>query len=291
MNRHPIREFGRAVRNRCHPLYHARRSSLGRVVIRMVDRPVWLSVPGFGFRVRGRLLTHGLGYSLVGSQEVNPEALVRACVRQFSIRSFWDVGSNFGYYSWLVKSLQPGVEMVLIEPLPANARLIRATLDRNRFSGDLLLVAAASDHAGEGVLRADVLSGATSTMENRKKTFEEHHAGVAAHNLTVPMVSIDEIRRNRTAIDLMKIDVEGHEAAVLRGARETIVRDQPVILIECGHPGRECLNVLISSGYCVIDADHLGLDRAEDAQNFLCLPPRYSDSANFLLQDARSHLS
>lgn len=259
--------------------------------MRMIDRPVWLSIPGFRFQVRGRLLTHGLAYSVVGSQEVNPEALVRACICDLGIQTFWDIGANFGYYSWLVKSLQPTAENVLIEPLPSNAQLIRATLDRNKFSNDLLLVTAASDHAGKGILKADLLGGATSTMEQQTETFEERHMGVAAHELSVPLVSIDEVRRTRTAIHMMKIDVEGHEAKVLRGATETLERDQPVILIECGHPDRACLQILTRAGYRLIDADQLTTSPAAESQNFLCLPPRYADSADAILRSARAYLN
>jgi len=232
-----------------------------------------------------------LAYSVVGSQEVNPEALLRACVCNFGIQTFWDIGANFGYYSWLVKSLQPNAEIVLIEPLPSNAQLIRATLARNKFFNDVLLVAAASDHAGEDILKADLLGGATSTMERQVETFEERHMGIAAHELSVPLVSIDEIRKTRTPIHMMKIDVEGHEATVLRGARETLKRDQPVILIECGHPGRACLQILTSVGYRLIDADQLTAYPAEGSQNFLCLPPRYGDSVESIVESARGYLS
>lgn len=212
-----MRALIRTIRERYHPLYYARKSRLGRSVIRRLDRPAWLSLPGVRFRVRGRLLTHGVAYSLVGSQEKGPEALIRACLHQFKIRSFWDVGSNIGYYAWLMKSAAPELELVLIEPLAANAALIRATLEREGFSNTELIVAGASDHGGVGLLRADQLAGSTSTFETQGQTFEERHMDIPSERFKVPLVAIDEVRDSHGPIDFMKIDVEGHEESVLRG--------------------------------------------------------------------------
>lgn len=279
----------RAIRERFHPLFHLRRSALGRFLIRLVDRPGWLSIPGVKFPVRGQLLTHGLTYAAIGSQEVGPEALTRVCLRHFKSASFWDIGSNIGYYAWLAKSENPEIELVIIEPLPANAALIRGTLDRNRFAATLL-VAGASDHPGSGILRADHLSGSTSTLENAGPTFEERYAGVHAEPLEVPLVTIDEIRDSHGPIGFMKIDVEGHEGAVIGGAQAAICRDQPILFIECCHPGHSCLDFLTLQGYRVVDADHLSVECSDGASNFFCFPARFADSVETVLEISRNQL-
>ena len=46
------------------------------------------------------------------------------------IRRFVDVGSNFGYYTWLLKTCAPRLTVELLEPEPENLELIRATLAR-----------------------------------------------------------------------------------------------------------------------------------------------------------------
>jgi len=57
-------------------------------------------------------------------------------------------------------------------------------------------------------------------------------------NMTVPAVKIDSL--DLSGITFMKIDVEGYELPVLRGARETITRDRPIIVVEqkAGHAAR-----------------------------------------------------
>jgi FkbM family methyltransferase len=280
-----MRAVLQAIRQRFHPLHHSRKSVLGRLVLRAADRPTWISVPGVRFKVRGQRLSHGLSYGLIGSQERNPQALALACVHQLKFRSFWDVGANFGYYSWLLKSAVPDLKVVLIEPLPANAELIRATIRRNRFTDVHLIEAGASASPGAGVLRADVLSGATSSL-NDEMTFEQLHFGVAPKLVTVPLVSIDSVREQHGPVDFVKIDVEGHEAAGLQGAVETIARDQPVFFIECSHPGHQCLGVLESAGYLIVDGDKLSVGSSESI-NFFCFPPRYQRSIEALLHLAR----
>jgi hypothetical protein len=57
--RNPLQQ----LRERFHPLYYARKSAMGRFAIRLADKPVWLSVSGISFKVRGRLVTHGLAFA------------------------------------------------------------------------------------------------------------------------------------------------------------------------------------------------------------------------------------
>lgn len=277
----------RKVRQQFHPLFYARKSRFGRLAIHMIDRPVWLAIKDVNFKVRGRLLTHGLAFAAIGSQEINPEALAMTCMQQLDLHSFWDVGANIGYYSWLMKTIRPEIEVVLLEPLPSNLALIKNTIQRHAFPRLTLIPAAASDSSGEGVLNADVLAGATSTLEQEGTTFEERHWGIASSPIKISLVSIDAIHPGHDRIDFMKIDVEGHEKSVLQGASETIASDQPIIFIECGHPGHPCLNSLIAAGYTIVNADKLSLECTESGSNYFCIPPRFSSSVEMLLTTAR----
>ncbi|MBT9331823.1 FkbM family methyltransferase [Paracidobacterium acidisoli] len=279
----------RAFREQFHPLFYLRKSKLGRGAIRLVDRPAWISVPGVGFPVRGLLVTHGLAFAATGSQEPSCEALVLSCVRHLELRSFWDVGANIGHYTWLLKTAVPHLSVVLFEALPANAALIRQTLDRCSFPDITLVSAGVSEQAGTALLRTNAVAGATSSLESEGATFEERHWGVPAGTLSIPLVSIDEQRAHHGSIDLMKIDVEGHEAAVLRGAQQTIDSDQPILFVECGHPNHACLLSLENQGYRIIDADHLTTDLRPDVSisNYFGFPSRFSSQVDEVLAAAR----
>ncbi|HEV2464307.1 MAG TPA: FkbM family methyltransferase [Acidobacteriaceae bacterium] len=252
-------------------------------MLRAADTPTWLSIPSVDFPVRGQRITHGLSYAIIGSQERNPASLALACLRLLKFRTFWDIGANFGYYSWLMKSANADLEIMMVEPLPANASLIRETIIRNCFRDVDLTEAAASDAPGRGALHADDISGSTSSL-NDEETFEQRHFGIAPRTMPVSLVSIDSLRASRARIDFMKIDVEGHEAATLRGAEATIARDQPVLLVECAHPEHQCLNAL--DGYTIVDADRLTRSCEEGSANFFCFPKHRSDAIDAVLAKA-----
>jgi FkbM family methyltransferase len=279
------------VRERFHPLYYARKSSAGRLAIRLLDRPAWLSVPGVTFKVRGRLVTHGLAFAAVGSQEPGSEALALTCVDHLKLQSFWDVGANIGHYTWLLKSASPRLRAVLFEPSPQNADLVRATLQRNQLPCVELIAAGAGDCNGRGYLRVDSLAGATSTLDHSaEQTFEEQHFGIPAERIPISVVTIDNERARRARADLLKIDVEGFEAAVLRGARRTLAADQPVLFIECFHPGHACLQPLEREGYRFVDGDRLQTHLSPDSANFFGFPRRFHSEIDSLLTKARDRL-
>lgn len=53
----------------------------------------------------------------------------------------------------------------------------------------------------------------------------------------VKVTRIDDVIPADQRIDLVKLDIEGHELAALKGARATIERNRPLILFECGAEG------------------------------------------------------
>jgi len=264
---------------------------MGRSAIRLIDLPVWLSVPGVSFKVRGRLVTHGIAFAAIGSQEPGSEALALTCVDHLHIKSFWDVGANIGHYTWLLKSAAPLLRAVLFEADPQNARLVQETLTKNHLPGVELIAAGAGDCNGSGYLRVDSLAGATSTLDlSTKQTFEEQHFGIPAEKIPISVVTIDKERAHRQPVDLLKIDVEGYEAAVLRGARRTIGADQPILFIECFHRGHGCLEPLEQEGYRFIDGDRLEAQPSQNSSNFFGFPRKFHSEIPSLLTKARARL-
>src|SRR5205823_1478851 len=60
--------------------------------------------------------------------------------------------------------------------------------------------------------------------------------GLKVHTVQVPMSRLDE--SDLGAIGFIKVDVEGHELAVMRGAAETLKRHHPALLIEAASQHR-----------------------------------------------------
>jgi FkbM family methyltransferase len=135
-------------------------------------------------------------------------------------RSAIDVGANYGVYSFFMA--QYAAHVTAIEPNPKYANFVRRALPSVE-----VVEAAASDHLGVANLRLPAPSAmfGMATVED-----ENSLGGVETAAIPVRLLTIDSL--NMTNVGLIKIDVEGHELAVLRGAETTIDRDGPAILIE-----------------------------------------------------------
>ena len=148
--------------------------------------------------------------------------------------SFWDVGANIGFYSWLSQSLQPSVPVEAFEPDTRNAALMRMTMDRARIEGVTLHPIALGDQMGTAQFAFDDVSGLTGSVTTPDGIRLANMLYGCTRTADVAISTIDEIRSQRSRrVTLMKIDVEGHEAAVIRGGLQTLASDRPVILMEC----------------------------------------------------------
>jgi len=121
-----------------------------------------------------------------------------------------DVGANVGYHALLAAKL--GARVVAVEPVPWTLELLRANVWRH--GADVEIVeAAASDSEGTAHIALD----------------PDHRSGaqMAAEGLVVPTFPLD-VLVPEGAVDVLKIDVEGAEPMVLRGAVEILERS-PVL--------------------------------------------------------------
>ncbi len=150
-----------------------------------------------------------------------------------------DVGGHIGYHALGFAAHQPAARVVSFEPNPANLARLRANLDRN---ADLaaridVLPTALADRSGELTLVAsDDVDGGGSSCSFLAGS-ETPFAGAAYDafgRTTVAVRTIDELAYDgsRPAPSLIKVDVEGAELRVLRGASRTIDQLAPAWLIE-----------------------------------------------------------
>jgi FkbM family methyltransferase len=127
-----------------------------------------------------------------------------------------DVGANVGAYALLMGQwVGPGGRVFAFEPAPDAYDGLRRHVELNRLGEIVAPVrAAVAAASGRAALLADGIAGT-----NRLSTSADPSAA------TVETVSLDEFcARERIAPSLIKIDVEGAELEVLRGARETLRR-------------------------------------------------------------------
>jgi FkbM family methyltransferase len=138
-----------------------------------------------------------------------------------------DVGANVGVHTVrLAKLVGPGGKVIAVEPDEEVAHRARRNIMLNQLSNVDVINAAAGDEAGGKVQ----LYRPDARDTNRGRASLLRHSYLTGSATTVPVVKIDEICPGPVA--LIKIDVEGHEAAVVRGAAAKIDRYSPAVIFE-----------------------------------------------------------
>jgi FkbM family methyltransferase len=184
------------------------------------------------------------------------EEAEQAFVRRFLApgMTVFDVGAHQGLYTMLSsRSVGSAGRVTAFEPSPRERCRLRWNLLLNRCGnvrvegfaagngeGKARLFVCQGEETGCNSLRAPVVSEKVRTVEVRMITLDRY-------------VQLHEIRR----LDFIKLDVEGAELDVLRGARNLLGRFQPLVLCELadirtrpwGYPSAEIFSRLAGCGY------------------------------------------
>ena len=159
-----------------------------------------------------------------------------------------DCGANCGLIGLLARRLR-GAEVLFVEPHPRLADDVRRNIELNRWEHACRLVeAAASDTAGEATLFESVdYDGSHSLLADWIKNKP------GRPQIKVRMTTLKSILREHSKferVDLLKVDAEGHDLAILRGLGDWLdPRRIPVIYVELARDREEGIQLLESSGY------------------------------------------
>jgi FkbM family methyltransferase len=191
---------------------------------------------------------------------------VEVAVQQAFLRSIrpgarvWDIGANLGFFSLLAARLAgPEGHVVAWEPVPANAAAVRLNAKLNGFA-PLIEVReeAVSSRAGHAPLHV-VADASWSHLADRG----EHR--LTRETVDVPTVVLDDLvaAGEVDPPDFLKIDVEGSEVDVLRGARAVLAAHRPLVVCELHETNREVAAQLRGAGYTLENLD--GVEPVERA--------------------------
>jgi len=182
--------------------------------------------------VDSRDINHGQELMVTGRWERANTALVERLLAPGD--TFVDVGANFGYFSMVAGPLIGAKgKLHCFEPIPRVAELLRQSLKAN---GYLHLHGIASVHACAVGARSDTVqlrfkegdySGGSLFVSDSRAKAETFCA------VDVPLKRLDDALKKLSHADLVKIDVEGGEMAVVEGMAELIARSPRMrILLE-----------------------------------------------------------
>lgn len=160
-----------------------------------------------------------------------------------------DIGANLGEWSVpLAKAVGPTGRLLCCEPNPAVAAALAATLAINNLPQAVVLPVAASSTDGAARLAVDAVDSGRSQLAD---------TGIAVQSRTLDsLVAEHDLQR----LDLLKIDVEGHEAQVLAGAGATLARLRPALVFETAHESADeraqIADRLEAAGYGIVAVLH-----------------------------------
>jgi FkbM family methyltransferase len=146
--------------------------------------------------------------------------------------TFVDVGAHIGYYSLVGGAVVgPGGHVLAVEPNPETLQKLRANIEASGASQVRVEPVACSDTEATLELYAAPRMNTGETSLSKANAAQEGQ-GVTVYR--VPARPLDAIIREEgvSRVDVIKIDVEGAEMLVLKGAKETLARYHPIVVLE-----------------------------------------------------------
>jgi FkbM family methyltransferase len=140
-----------------------------------------------------------------------------------------DVGANCGYYS--IRYFAFCKQIFSFEPVSKIYRILKTNIKINSITNIVALNCGLADKQGEHTINLYNSSGNNSIFD--RKVPEEHSLKKIGEEI-IRLNTLDELIASGTvaAPDIIKIDVEGSELNVLKGAEKTINQYRPTILFE-----------------------------------------------------------
>jgi FkbM family methyltransferase len=154
------------------------------------------------------------------------EAFTAQCLAPWLSRCslFIDVGANYGFFTLLAATKHSHLEIIAFEPVSETFAVLRRNLEPLGTTKVHLRQAAASD--------SDGTASFCISMAADNCAFAPHPAAPPLRWVEVTTVRLDSLLAERQPCPtFIKIDVEGHEPAVLRGLSQTLARFQDLALL------------------------------------------------------------
>lgn len=193
-----------------------------------------------------------------------------------------DVGANIGYYSILMSTLV-GKEgkVICFEPTQHYGKILDKNIKVNNLTNVETYRIGLSNREQELEIQIGVNS-ATLHVPGKKKLISSEK---------IKLQTLDDFIDDHplSKIDFIKIDVDGHEPLFLEGAKNTIDKYQPNILLEVSHPhylnagytAWDFYEFLKSKGFYIYHEE--GLTEITDMEDFLLKCGNFAYSANIVI--------
>jgi FkbM family methyltransferase len=195
----------------------------------------------------------------LGSYEVKKQIEISKILR--SGQTFYDVGANAGFFTLLgAKCVGASGRVISVEPLTRNIEMLEKHLSINGITNVRVVGKAISDHVGTACFSIEGHSTSKLSPEGQAKI-----------EVTTLDALVDEIG---FPPDLVKVDIEGAEIDLLRGAKKVLEKFRPIIFLAV-HSNEifdDLLEVVPRLNYVIKDLDGAVMQGTIFSEELVLLP-------------------
>jgi FkbM family methyltransferase len=190
----------------------------------------WVQLPASGefeletaagrrtIQFNGRNLAFDIFYADLFAENYEDETAVLLDMFVPSGGCFYDIGSNWGYFTLYVASRQADIRIHAFEPIPSTYADLTRCVDQAALGSRIECHRMAISDANGHVMFELPFHSASAQVGN------------TGRQVKVDTRTLDSMGLERP--DFVKIDAEGHEAAVLRGSLKTLRDSKPFVMFE-----------------------------------------------------------
>lgn len=187
-----------------------------------------------------------------------------------------DIGANIGVMTAHFAKRLKKTKVFSFEPIPYNIKTIKRIVKFFKFNNVRVYEYALSDYDGSIDMILPIIDSAKKQGLSHVVTDSDNETGEFFRVPVRKLDNINELVLSDRKITAIKIDVEGHELSVLKGAVELIKKNLPVIYCELwpGDQRKEMFDFMKSLSYSpkVIQNNILADFDNQHTQNFFFVP-------------------
>ena len=201
-----------------------------------------------------------------------------------------EVGGHIGYFSTLFSNIiGPDGKLDVFEPSEDNLKYLKKNifLMPTKLSKEVSIIEkGVGDQNGILDFFIDPITGQNNSFvkdfdrfyENRKRSAEKNASLTVIHS---PVIRLDDYLQNNTVNpNFIKIDVEGFEYNVILGAKNTIEKCKPNLMIEIQKNENEIISYFLSAGYNIFNDQWTKISNFDDYLKFKTLNIFFINSIN-----------
>ena len=234
--------------------------------------PIWMEVePGMKMQLDPYDL---VSRTILETGAWEPESAQAVAEHLSPKATFVDVGAHIGYYSLKAATMVgPDGHVISIEPNPQTLPALRSNIEASHARGISVWPVACAE--SESTLEFYAAPRA-NTGESSLSKENASQQGPTAASFSVRARPLDAILKEAKLdrVDVIKIDVEGAELRVLKGAAQTLADFHPVLIVEMDQSQLKAMGTSVDEVTQFLAAHGYAADRRVDLTNVEFVPQK-----------------